>query len=238
MRAGAARDGLRRRRRSPGCSTSSASSSTQRGNVARDARLRRPRCPACSWPATWAAGQSLIVWAIAEGRSAAASVDQYLRALDRPRPPGRDPADGAAALSDPVRLAHNERVTFCPRENDDAHNRPCTTQRFRSGLGEQSNGEHGGTRRRTAGPTVPAGPRRFRPTLSTTPGRLRLLLIGPGPAEPRLGRARGLHREPVRVGGVERGHHPRAAEPRRAADLLAAVRRERRRRDRLPDRRA
>src|ERR1700735_2659220 len=28
-----------------------------------------------------------------------------------------------------------------------------------------------------AGPTVPAGPRWFRPTLSTTPGRLRLLLI-------------------------------------------------------------
>jgi hypothetical protein len=28
-----------------------------------------------------------------------------------------------------------------------------------------------------AGPTVPAGPRRFRPTLSTTPGRLRQLLI-------------------------------------------------------------
>jgi glutamate synthase (NADPH/NADH) small chain len=32
-------------------------------------------------------GQSLIVWAIAEGRSAAASVDQYLGALDRPRLP-------------------------------------------------------------------------------------------------------------------------------------------------------
>ena len=32
-------------------------------------------------------GQSLIVWAIAEGRSAAASVDQYLRALDRPDAP-------------------------------------------------------------------------------------------------------------------------------------------------------
>jgi hypothetical protein len=30
---------------------------------------------------------------------------------------------------------------------------------------------------RLAGPQVPAGPRRFRPTLSTTPGRLRLLLI-------------------------------------------------------------
>jgi hypothetical protein len=30
---------------------------------------------------------------------------------------------------------------------------------------------------RRAGPSVPAGPRRFRPTLSTTPGRLRLLLV-------------------------------------------------------------
>jgi glutamate synthase (NADPH/NADH) small chain len=29
-------------------------------------------------------GQSLIVWAIAEGRSAAASADQYLRGLARP----------------------------------------------------------------------------------------------------------------------------------------------------------
>jgi len=32
-------------------------------------------------------GQSLIVWAIAEGRSAAACVDQYLGALERPRLP-------------------------------------------------------------------------------------------------------------------------------------------------------
>jgi glutamate synthase (NADPH/NADH) small chain len=29
-------------------------------------------------------GQSLIVWAIAEGRSAASFVDQYLRVLPRP----------------------------------------------------------------------------------------------------------------------------------------------------------
>ena len=32
-------------------------------------------------------GQSLIVWAIAEGRSAAAAVDQHLRALPRPALP-------------------------------------------------------------------------------------------------------------------------------------------------------
>lgn len=48
-----------------------------RGNVARDANY------ATSVPGVFAAGdmgrgQSLIVWAIAEGRSAAASVDRYL----------------------------------------------------------------------------------------------------------------------------------------------------------------
>jgi len=36
-------------------------------------------------------GQSLIVWAIAEGRSAAAAVDQYLCALDRPQLPAAIP---------------------------------------------------------------------------------------------------------------------------------------------------
>jgi glutamate synthase (NADPH/NADH) small chain len=54
-----------------------------RGNVARTASYET------SVPGVFAAGdmgrgQSLIVWAIAEGRSAAASVDQYLRDLDRP----------------------------------------------------------------------------------------------------------------------------------------------------------
>jgi glutamate synthase (NADPH/NADH) small chain len=54
-----------------------------RGNVARDTAYQT------SVPGVFAAGdmgrgQSLIVWAIAEGRSAAAAVDQYLRALDRP----------------------------------------------------------------------------------------------------------------------------------------------------------
>ena len=49
----------------------------QRGNVARDSGF------ATSVPGVFAAGdmgrgQSLIVWAIAEGRSAAAAVDRYL----------------------------------------------------------------------------------------------------------------------------------------------------------------
>jgi glutamate synthase (NADPH/NADH) small chain len=57
-----------------------------RGNVARDAAYQT------SVPGVFAAGdmgrgQSLIVWAIAEGRSAAAAVDQYLRGLDRPALP-------------------------------------------------------------------------------------------------------------------------------------------------------
>jgi glutamate synthase (NADPH) small chain len=57
-----------------------------RGNVARDASY------ATSVPGVFVAGdmgrgQSLIVWAIAEGRSAAAAADQYLRGLDRPALP-------------------------------------------------------------------------------------------------------------------------------------------------------
>jgi glutamate synthase (NADPH/NADH) small chain len=54
-----------------------------RGNVARDASYQT------SVPGVFAAGdmgrgQSLIVWAIAEGRSAASFVDEYLRGLPRP----------------------------------------------------------------------------------------------------------------------------------------------------------
>ncbi|TVZ03227.1 glutamate synthase subunit beta [Trebonia kvetii] len=57
-----------------------------RGNVARDASY------ATSVPGVFVAGdmgrgQSLIVWAIAEGRSAAAAVDKHLRRLDRPALP-------------------------------------------------------------------------------------------------------------------------------------------------------
>jgi glutamate synthase (NADPH/NADH) small chain len=57
-----------------------------RGNVARDASY------ATSVPGVFVAGdmgrgQSLIVWAIAEGRSAAAAVDKQLCGLDRPALP-------------------------------------------------------------------------------------------------------------------------------------------------------
>jgi glutamate synthase (NADPH/NADH) small chain len=64
---------------------------TERGNVARDAGY------ATSVPGVFAAGdmgrgQSLIVWAIAEGRSAAAAVDRYLNGR------GSDGLDGGTVL--------------------------------------------------------------------------------------------------------------------------------------------
>jgi len=57
-----------------------------RGNVARDGGYQTS-VPGVFVAGDMGRGQSLIVWAIAEGRSAAASVDQYLRALDRPALP-------------------------------------------------------------------------------------------------------------------------------------------------------
>jgi glutamate synthase (NADPH/NADH) small chain len=57
-----------------------------RGNVARSASYETS-VPGVFVAGDMGRGQSLIVWAIAEGRSAAAAVDQYLRALDRPRLP-------------------------------------------------------------------------------------------------------------------------------------------------------
>src|SRR5215469_14970495 len=57
-----------------------------RGNVARSASYETS-VPGVFVAGDMGRGQSLIVWAIAEGRSAAAAADQYLRALDRPRLP-------------------------------------------------------------------------------------------------------------------------------------------------------
>jgi glutamate synthase (NADPH) small chain len=57
-----------------------------RGNVARDASYETS-VPGVFVAGDMGRGQSLIVWAIAEGRSAAAAVDQHLRALDRPALP-------------------------------------------------------------------------------------------------------------------------------------------------------
>ncbi len=46
-------------------------------------RLSRPMCPVCSPRGDAARGQSLIVWAIAEGRAVAAAVDRYLTGSSR-----------------------------------------------------------------------------------------------------------------------------------------------------------
>jgi glutamate synthase (NADPH/NADH) small chain len=57
-----------------------------RGNVARDASYQTS-VPGVFVAGDMGRGQSLIVWAIAEGRSAAAAADQHLRALPRPALP-------------------------------------------------------------------------------------------------------------------------------------------------------
>jgi glutamate synthase (NADPH/NADH) small chain len=57
-----------------------------RGNVARSASFETTAAGVFV-AGDMGRGQSLIVWAIAEGRSAAAAVDQHLRALPRPALP-------------------------------------------------------------------------------------------------------------------------------------------------------
>jgi glutamate synthase (NADPH/NADH) small chain len=57
-----------------------------RGNVARDASYETS-VPGVFVAGDMGRGQSLIVWAIAEGRSAAAAVDQHLQSLSRPALP-------------------------------------------------------------------------------------------------------------------------------------------------------
>jgi glutamate synthase (NADPH/NADH) small chain len=60
----------------------------ERGNVARDDRYQTNR-PGVFVAGDMGRGQSLIVWAIAEGRAAAAGVDEYLMGETRlPRPIG------------------------------------------------------------------------------------------------------------------------------------------------------
>ena len=75
--AGAARDGLHRAGAGPGWSSSSASSST-RAATSRGTRLHDQSVPGVFVAGDAGRGQSLIVWAIAEGRAAAAGVDEYL----------------------------------------------------------------------------------------------------------------------------------------------------------------
>ena len=62
-----------------------------RGNVARSPSYETS-VPGVFVAGDMGRGQSLIVWAIAEGRSAASSVDQYLLGLPRPALPAPIPA--------------------------------------------------------------------------------------------------------------------------------------------------
>ena len=61
-----------------------------RGNVARSSSFETS-VPGVFVAGDMGRGQSLIVWAIAEGRSAAAHADQYLRELPRPALPAPIP---------------------------------------------------------------------------------------------------------------------------------------------------
>jgi hypothetical protein len=102
----------------------------ERGNIARDADF------ATNVPGVYVAGdagrgQSLIVWAIAEGRSAARGVDRFL--TGRERTAGPDPPDGpfvdGLTVPDGLTLHLNRRPVqrrtelnaapaFCPRPDD------------------------------------------------------------------------------------------------------------------------
>ena len=64
-------------RRRARCSTDLGVTLTERGNVARDARWMT-NVPGVFTAGDMQRGQSLIVWAIAEGRSAARAIDEYL----------------------------------------------------------------------------------------------------------------------------------------------------------------
>ncbi len=73
----AAGDGLRRARARTGCSSELGVRLTERGNVWRDERLDDERAGVFT-AGDMQRGQSLIVWAIADGRNAARSVDKLL----------------------------------------------------------------------------------------------------------------------------------------------------------------
>ena len=76
-RPGAAGDGLRRtRERGPAHRPGSRVHRPRQRRSGR--RFRRPPCPGVFVAGDMGRGQSLIVWAIAEGRAAAAGVDRYL----------------------------------------------------------------------------------------------------------------------------------------------------------------
>ena len=86
MRAGAAGHGLRRHRAPAAWSAELGVELNARGNVAADAKWAT-NVEGVFVCGDMARGQSLIVWAIAEGRSAAAAVDRWLMGqTDLPAP--------------------------------------------------------------------------------------------------------------------------------------------------------
>ena len=70
-----------------------------RGNVARDDAFAT-NVPGVYVAGDMGRGQSLIVWAIAEGRAAAAAVDRYLTGSTAL--PGADPANRPPAVAPPI----------------------------------------------------------------------------------------------------------------------------------------
>lgn len=110
-----------------------------RGNVARDADFRT-NVPGVYVAGDAGRGQSLIVWAIAEGRSAARGVDRFLTGTSELRPRSarrtvRCWSDGPArrAPTRPVqrRTEHRRRLPHSPRPDDRAGAAACPrTRRF------------------------------------------------------------------------------------------------------------
>ena len=97
LRARPAGDGLRRARSASGLLDQLGVELTERGNVARDERWAT-NAEGVFVCGDMGRGQSLIVWAIAEGRSCAAAVDEWLMGDHRPAradPAGRRADDGA-----------------------------------------------------------------------------------------------------------------------------------------------
>ena len=92
-------DGLRRPREGFVARRARRASSTPRGNVARDDNFMS-NVPGVFVAGDMGRGQSLIVWAIAEGRSAAAGADRYLMGetkLPEPIEPDDPTADVTAS---------------------------------------------------------------------------------------------------------------------------------------------
>ena len=74
----AARDGLHRPRRRPDCSSSSASSATRAATSRPNTDDYRTSVPKVFAAGDMRRGQSLVVWAIREGRQCARAVDEFL----------------------------------------------------------------------------------------------------------------------------------------------------------------